>query len=313
VDAAPPDSPPETTYVYDPFGGTTVSGATNSWPFQYHGLEHEVGDVAQLDYSGGGRFYNPQIQRGLSETGPAGTSGAPSGPGPSAAGGSLGGGGSGDVPINPTGLGPPFSIPAPAAPFYWGGAGASLGYYIGSQFTTGAEVGFQTYGPVGALIGGAVGVLGGILEDIFGGGGGTPEIPRKLQHGPNQLYPVVTAINPDLTPGENSSAPKAPGGTVYKGDTACASGLHTVQEVVPDIPELPEVPLEPGEPEPSPPYSFGRRPVTYGRCLDAAEHPTLWANLCRDMPNSQLKEGCWRALLKSAEDKRGFCRDLFAT
>jgi hypothetical protein len=81
-----------------------VSGTATSWPFLYHGLEHESYfygssvmpiDPAQLDYSGGGQFYNPQIQRGLSESGATGIGGAPAGPGPSAAGGSLGGGGGG--------------------------------------------------------------------------------------------------------------------------------------------------------------------------------------------------------------------------
>ena len=80
------NSPPSTTYVYDPAGETTVSGAANSWPFQYHGMEHEVTHPAQLDYSGGGQFYNPQIQRGLSETNATAISGAPSGPGAVSAG-----------------------------------------------------------------------------------------------------------------------------------------------------------------------------------------------------------------------------------
>jgi hypothetical protein len=54
---------------------------------------------------------------------------------------------------------------------------------------------------------GWVAALGTFLGQVFGlfGGGSTPELPRKLQHGPNNLYPEVTAIRIDFTPGENSA------------------------------------------------------------------------------------------------------------
>jgi len=67
----------------------------------------------------------------------------------------------------------------------------------------------------------------------------------------------------------------------------------------------------PGEPQL--PSSLSPRPVTYSRCLDAAEHPTLWANLCRDMPNSQTMVGCWKVLPESVQERRGFCADLVET
>jgi hypothetical protein len=69
-----------------------------------------------------------------------------------------------------------------------------------------------------------------------------------------------------------------------------------------------------GKPVPAPldkvPYWFGR-PVTFSRCLDAAEHPAIWKDLCNDMPNSVLKQACWALGPESVEKKRGFCRDLW--
>jgi hypothetical protein len=58
-----------------------------------------------------------------------------------------------------------------------------------------------------------VGPIVAVMFDIFKvfalfGGGRAPELPRKLQHGPNNLYPEVTGINPDLTANESPSAPK---------------------------------------------------------------------------------------------------------
>jgi hypothetical protein len=39
--------PPATFFSYDPSGVATVSGAANSFPFLYQGLEHEVTDPAR--------------------------------------------------------------------------------------------------------------------------------------------------------------------------------------------------------------------------------------------------------------------------
>ena len=74
-------------------------------------------------------------------------------------------GGSGDVPVNPF-----LSVPGPAAPAYLGAEGAGVGLAVGSMFFTGVEAG-STYGPPGAVIGGILGAIAGVLEDIFGGGG----------------------------------------------------------------------------------------------------------------------------------------------
>jgi hypothetical protein len=57
-----------------------VSGAANSWPFQYRGLEKEFNDPAPYYYTGTGQFYSPQLVRSLSEVGQTSSSG-PGGPG----------------------------------------------------------------------------------------------------------------------------------------------------------------------------------------------------------------------------------------
>ena len=79
VNTANVNSPPETTFTYDPFGVSTVSGVANSFPFLYQGLEHEVSDPGQLYFEPSGNVYNPQLQRELSLIGPQGIFGPPSG------------------------------------------------------------------------------------------------------------------------------------------------------------------------------------------------------------------------------------------
>ncbi len=79
VNTANVNSPPETTFTYDPSGVSTVSGVANSFPFLYQGLEHEVSDPGQLYFEPSGNVYNPQLQRDLSLIGPQGIFGPPSG------------------------------------------------------------------------------------------------------------------------------------------------------------------------------------------------------------------------------------------
>ena len=76
VNAANVDSPPATTYTYDPSGTPTVSGTANDWPFLYQGMEKEYTDPGTYYYSGGGQFYSPQLVRSLSETSATRTSGS---------------------------------------------------------------------------------------------------------------------------------------------------------------------------------------------------------------------------------------------
>ena len=75
------DSPPATTFTYDPSGVSTLTGAANSFPFLYQGLEHEVTDPGQLLFEPSGNVYNPQIQRELSQVGQQGLGDPPSGGG----------------------------------------------------------------------------------------------------------------------------------------------------------------------------------------------------------------------------------------
>ena len=118
-------------------------------------------------------------------------------------------GGSGDVPVNPF-----LSVPGPAAPAYLGAEGAGVGLAVGSMFFTGVEAG-STYGPPGAVIGGILGAIAGVLEDIFGGGG--PSEPwwwtREDTHpggSPSTwapLYGMPAAYPPNQEPSAPSPAP----------------------------------------------------------------------------------------------------------
>ena len=58
-----------------------MSGLSNSFPFQYQGLEHEVSDPGNLYFNPSGNVYNPQIQRGLSQVGQQSWGGPPNGDG----------------------------------------------------------------------------------------------------------------------------------------------------------------------------------------------------------------------------------------
>ena len=67
VNATQTQPPAATTFTYDPSGVSTVTGLSNSFPFLYQGLEHEVSDPGQLYFEPSGNVYNPQIQRELSQ------------------------------------------------------------------------------------------------------------------------------------------------------------------------------------------------------------------------------------------------------
>jgi len=53
----------KTTYSYDPFGNTTVSGETSDNPFQYTGRENDGTGL----YYYRARYYSPELQRFASE------------------------------------------------------------------------------------------------------------------------------------------------------------------------------------------------------------------------------------------------------
>jgi hypothetical protein len=44
VNPASPNSPPASTFRYNPSGQTTVGGQANNWPFRYQGMEQETTD-----------------------------------------------------------------------------------------------------------------------------------------------------------------------------------------------------------------------------------------------------------------------------
>jgi hypothetical protein len=260
-------------------------------------MEHEFMDPQSLYYAGAGNFYNPLIQGSLSEIGEQGLSGPGSGQ-------------SGN------------SIDAPAA----NGGGLSWQSYqndVKQAYRVGAEtfvafsgvtVGEEPVALTAALTAYVVDFLVNFFEDIFSGGG-SPPIPRQLLHGRHPLYAVILGIRKGLISNEASSAPlagKSPGPKSTGGVPSEESPLRKIQyEVVPyggepgPLQESPGFDLDPEAPE------LLLRQVTFDRCMDAAEHPAIWADLCRDMPNSILKTNCWSLLPESVEMKRGFCKDLF--
>jgi hypothetical protein len=197
VNAAQVDSGPVTTYTYDPSGNPTATGTPNDWPFQYQGMEKEFTDPAPYYYSGSGQFYSPQLVRSLSETGQTSSSGNNGGPSGSAIAGPSGSSGSGFNPVSASNI-------ETSAENEGGGAaaGALAGLYIG----TSAGV---SEGPVGALVGAVVGATIGAIasffEEIFGGGGSSPQIPRQLRHGRHPLYPVMLGVQDGLIPTMDSA------------------------------------------------------------------------------------------------------------
>ncbi len=60
----------KTTYAYDPFGNTTVSGETSDNPFQYTGRENDQPVLSGVEgglYYYRARYYSPELQRFISE------------------------------------------------------------------------------------------------------------------------------------------------------------------------------------------------------------------------------------------------------
>ncbi len=60
----------KTTYAYDPFGNTTVSGEASDNPFQYTGRENDQPVLSGVEgglYYYRARYYSPELQRFVSE------------------------------------------------------------------------------------------------------------------------------------------------------------------------------------------------------------------------------------------------------
>jgi hypothetical protein len=68
VNPANPDVALPTTYTYDPSGNPQMNGTASTWPFLYHGMEHEHIDATQYYYSGNGAYYSAQLMRSMSTT-----------------------------------------------------------------------------------------------------------------------------------------------------------------------------------------------------------------------------------------------------
>jgi hypothetical protein len=132
------------------------------------------------------------------------------------------------------------------------------------------------------------------FNDLFGGG---PSVPYQLlhpAHSPEGLSRQGVLDQADQRSGEIGAE-----GMVRIQEFAVApEAVIRIQEIIPYLP-------------PNFPFTFEFRKVTLSRCLDAAEHPAIWAELCRGMPNAVLKATCWKQLPESTQSKRGFCADLF--
>jgi hypothetical protein len=226
VNAASTQSPPATTYTYDPAGNPTVSGTANDWPFQYQGMEKEFTDPGPYYYTGGGQFYSAQIMRSPSETGQTSSQGA--GGGSAGSGGGGGGGGPAGNPLAaPSGGGssPNFSqSPQESGEAFGVGAGAeaaTAGFIAAyNAFLVGAEgvsLGYATPVVVVGLI--AEGLFE-LLDDLFGGSSSEPPTPRQLRHKRHPLYPVILGFPNGLIPDEASNGkPELCGDAEFCGTT----------------------------------------------------------------------------------------------
>ena len=294
VNAASTQSPPATTYTYDPSGNPTVSGTANDWPFQYKGMEKEFTDPGTYYYSGGGQFYSPQLVRSLSETTATSSSG--------------------------TGGPPPRQVPYGPGSHGNGSFGhwlanqelGSLGVGIGS----GAS-GFGNSDPSGGNI--DVLPIIGIAEfwasffDWLFGGSGAPPTPRQLLHGRHPLYDWILQIVAGLLPDEKSAAnmPSGPGSSPPN-----FSPLLKVQDVI--VPPESTVPAQPqalpwglpGDDLPQLPFSAEPKltPSQYQECLNAANATQGdWDAFCGTLPTNRMRGVCRSANFQSTEYKEGIC------
>ncbi len=184
VNAANTGVPPATTFTYDLSGVSTVSGASNSFPFLYQGLEHEVTDPGQLYFEPSGNVYNPQIQRELSLIGQQGITG-------SGFGGFGNFGAHGGSPGGPS-LSTTFSD-------LW-----TVGTAFSSAESLGSPYGFLSFGGSENPLNIPIALIGNLLS-LFGIGGGEQAKPYQLDHAKNQNWKIVRVAD-GLTPDQRSAA-----------------------------------------------------------------------------------------------------------
>src|SRR5262249_39969177 len=264
----------------------TVTGPATSFAFRFGGMEF---DTATSLYHAGNSYYSPKLQRSIEAPGASGS-----------------GGGGPSSPLAVPGL-PGASGSELSSQGFKAGVAADLGAGSGAVAAYLAVLaGSESGGPIGVAVGVTVIALAEAAEQLFGFNpfGGSEDINPKFYHPNHGLRGLTTFAHvlsqltiSQLDPKSNSDHDTMMG--------TRQSHIQDVQEIVPIPPELPGLPLSEDF---FPPFSFSpRRPVTLDRCLDSAEHPALWANMCRDMPNKRLGEACWRHQLAGVQEKRNLC------
>jgi hypothetical protein len=204
--ASPGSQPPAISY--DPSGTRSASGLGDSYPFLYQGMESEVTEPYPFYYGGGGGFYNPQIQRGLSITGAQGTSGPGDSPGP----------GQASLPAVGSSSPNPFN---PVSNLQLYEQSQSLGDIAGNGASDlvsalGLDIGT---GPVGPIVQYAY-FLAMWFDELFGGG--SPDYPpnyftfqfrlNRKHAGRHPLYTALIGMAPEIVPGTNGFQPASAGG-----------------------------------------------------------------------------------------------------
>ena len=172
-----------------------MTGTANSWPFMWHGLEHEVTDPAHLYFEPSGNVYNPDPIE-LSLVGPQGIGG---GGGPGAEGIATPSGGRGGL----SGYGK--RVASNAADLATA-AVVDIGINAINDALQAADLASWTIPGPGWIAGAALSVFE-IFNDIFDffGGSDTPPIPRELKHQRHQVYGDVLGIGLDYIVDQKSS------------------------------------------------------------------------------------------------------------
>jgi YD repeat-containing protein len=163
-----------TQYTYDPAGKVTTSGAANSLPYLFGGMEYD--SVTGL-YHTGGMYYSPILSRLVQQVVPRGSGGSSI----QGTGGSLGSPGGGDSSVAPEIAG----RAALAAVRVGSVAYAALGTTAGADLTAalfGAALASSEFPPaaIAIAIAAAISALLDQVFDIFGSE--EPELPRERKH-----------------------------------------------------------------------------------------------------------------------------------
>ncbi len=201
VNPASPNSPPATTYTYNPSGMPSLSGQPSNFPFLFEGMENELTDqqatvgMGQMFYTGSGQFYSAQIGRSLSLTGALDTS-SPGGPGPDRAhhGGHHGGAGRGAAINGHTNTAAAVADPGDDGEGYTFQSDSS-----NSSLPLLAQI-FVDFGN--------------FFADLFGLGGGGSNLPpfyfvyqaRLTRGGRHPQYPKISGISNSVTISQQSAA-----------------------------------------------------------------------------------------------------------